>query len=132
DVVALRGMPLASEHIAGLGLFERRWPAGARIDVAAPSAGARPVVLVDGRPWSGSGPDEWPNARSSVQEEVHVAGRAYRFHVAAAGFWQVHREAPRVLMGAALAGTVRTTGGGDGDAVQAEGLALVFGGALTG
>ena len=37
DVLALDDMPIATEHVAALGLFGRRWPAGSRIEVAAPA-----------------------------------------------------------------------------------------------
>lgn len=101
EVVALEDMPLAHEAIAELDLFGRRWPAGSRIEAVAPSAGA-PLVLVDGVPWRGGRPDRRPNARRSVTEVVPVAGREFRFRVAAGGFWQVHREAPAVLVEAVL------------------------------
>src|SRR5690606_3071010 len=65
-----------------------------------PASGDRPVLLVDGAPWGARGPDTRPNARTSVHEVVEVAGRTYRYRVPAAGFWQVHREAPRVLAAA--------------------------------
>jgi len=102
-VHALTGMPLAVEAIAELDLFGRTWQAGARIEAVAP-AGAAPIVLVDGAPLAGGRPDTRPNARSTVREHLAVDGREYTYRVAADGFWQVHREAPRVLVGAVLAG----------------------------
>lgn len=101
EVVALEAMPLAHETIAELDLFARRWPRGARVEVVAPSVGA-PLVLVDGVPWRGSRPDTRPNARRSVTQIVRAGGRELRFRVSAGGFWQVHREAPAVLVGAVL------------------------------
>ncbi len=99
DVVPLTGMPLASEHVAALGLFDRRWPAGSRLEAVAPADGSTPVVLLDGARFDlhANRPDPRPNARTSVREHVDVAGTAYDYRVAAAGFWQVHRGAPTLL-----------------------------------
>lgn len=102
QVVPLESMPLATDAIAELGLFDRTWPAGTRISVAAPASGGRPVILVGGVAWGSHGPDTRPNARSSVREQVDVDGETYRYRVAADGFWQVHRSAPAVLVEAVL------------------------------
>ncbi len=104
DVVPLTDMPLAVPALRELGLFERRWPAGSRITAVAPVGGDRPLVLVDGVPWSGGGPDRRPNARTSVREVAEVAGHAHTWRVAADGFWQVHRAAPALLASAVLDG----------------------------
>jgi tRNA/tmRNA/rRNA uracil-C5-methylase (TrmA/RlmC/RlmD family) len=103
QVVPLDDMPLAVGPIRGLGLFDRRWPAGSRLTAVAPVGGDRPLVLVDGVPWTASGPDRRPNARTSVREVAEVAGRRHVWRVAADGFWQVHRAAPTVLAEAVLA-----------------------------
>jgi tRNA/tmRNA/rRNA uracil-C5-methylase (TrmA/RlmC/RlmD family) len=103
EVVPLTSMPLASEAIADLGLFDRSWPADTRISVAAPGSGDRPVILVGGAVWGSHGPDNRANARTSVREEVEAAGETYRYRVAADGFWQVHRSAPTVLVSAVMA-----------------------------
>jgi len=97
DVVPLADMPLAVPALRELGIFGRRWPAGARITAVAPVGGDRPLVLVDGVPWAGSGPDRRRNARTSVREVAEVAGTRHTWRVAADGFWQVHRAAPTVL-----------------------------------
>ncbi|ADG74607.1 deoxyribonuclease/rho motif-related TRAM [Cellulomonas flavigena DSM 20109] len=99
DVVALDDMPLATEHVAALRLFERRWPAGSRIEAVAPADGSSPIVLLDGAPFDlhAHRPDRRPNARAAVRERVSVAGVEHVYRVAAAGFWQVHREAPALL-----------------------------------
>ncbi len=104
DVLALDDMPLGTEHVAALGLFERRWPAGSRIEVAAPAGGDHTVLLVDGVPWRDGRPDTRRTARTSVRENV-LAGDGFerRYRVAAAGFWQVHREAPALLLDAVAA-----------------------------
>jgi tRNA/tmRNA/rRNA uracil-C5-methylase (TrmA/RlmC/RlmD family) len=103
DVVPLTSMPLAVPGIAELDLFGRHWPADVRVTAVCP-AGDRPLVLVDGVPWSGDRPDRRPNARTSVREHATVGGVAYSWRVAADGFWQVHREAPAVLADAVVAG----------------------------
>jgi len=124
EVVPLRSMPLAHERIEELGLFERRWPAGSRVEAVAPSLGD-PVVLVDGAPWRGGRPDSRPNARRAVQERVLVAERELRYRVAAAGFWQVHREAPGVLVAAVLEAVGDVTGARLLDLYSGAGLLTV-------
>jgi tRNA/tmRNA/rRNA uracil-C5-methylase (TrmA/RlmC/RlmD family) len=94
DVVPLRDMPLAVPAIEHLGLFDRRWPPGARIDAIAPAGGDRPLVLVNGEPARGE--------RRSVQETVVAAGQELTYRVAGTGFWQVHVGAPAVLVEAVL------------------------------
>lgn len=106
-IEAIDEMPLADEGIAALGLFDRQWPPGARVDAVAPVGGDRPLVLLDGTPWAGGRPDRRPNARSSVREVVPGPPGGglrpqYRYRVAASGFWQVHREAPGVLVAAVV------------------------------
>lgn len=104
DVQALDSMPLASEAVVGLDLFARSWRPGARIEAVAPAGGDAPLVLVDGEPYDlrRGRPDPRPNARTSVNEVVDVGGRTHVYRVGAAGFWQVHREAPGVLARAVL------------------------------
>ncbi|MCL3862205.1 class I SAM-dependent RNA methyltransferase [Actinotalea sp. K2] len=102
EVVPLDSMPLAVPGITELGVLGRSWPAGARLTVVAPVGQDRPLVLVDGVPWTDRGPDRRPNARSSVRERAVVDGRTLTWRVAADGFWQVHREAPAVIAGAVV------------------------------
>lgn len=123
-VVPLTRMPLAHETLDELGLFARRWPAGTRLEAVAPSTGA-PLVLVDGVPWRESRPDTRPNARRSVTELVTVAGREHRFRVAASGFWQVHREAPALLVTAVLDGVGDVEGARVLDLYSGAGLLTV-------
>ncbi|MDO8107911.1 TRAM domain-containing protein [Isoptericola sp. b441] len=104
DVVALSQMPLAVPELGVAELLGRRWPAGARITAVAPVGGDRPLVLVDGEPWTATGPDRRRTARSSVRERAEVAGHAYTWRVAGSGFWQVHRGAPTALVSAVLDG----------------------------
>lgn len=94
DILPLTTMPLAGAAIADLGLFARRWPPGARIEAIGPTGGRRGLVLVDGEPLRGD--------RRSVREQVAVAGLDLTYRVAGGGFWQVHDQAPRLLVDAVL------------------------------
>ena len=120
EVHALDSMPLASPAIEDLDLFGRRWPAGAHIEAIAPAGGDDPVVLLGGVPYDvrRGRVDPRPNARTSVRERV--GDRVYR--VAAAGFWQVHREAPGVLVDAVLAGVGDVDGAAVLDLYSGAGL----------
>lgn len=104
DVLPVTAMPLMSDALAALDLLGRRWAPGARIEAVAPAGGDVPVVLVDDQPFDlrRGKVDPRPNARSAVREQVRVGEREWAYRVAAAGFWQVHREAPAALTGAVL------------------------------
>jgi tRNA/tmRNA/rRNA uracil-C5-methylase (TrmA/RlmC/RlmD family) len=102
DVLALESMPLAVEAADVGAVLARRWPAGARLTLVAPAGGDRPLLLVDGTPWVNGRPDLRPTARTSVRETLRPADRDLSWRVAGDGFWQVHREAPGVLVGAVL------------------------------
>lgn len=112
DVVALDDMPLMSPALADLGLLDRRWTTGARVDAVAPADGDQPLVLVDDVPYDlrRGKADHRPNARSTVHEQVTVGERTWRYRVAGTGFWQVHRDAPAVLVGAVLDALTSTLG----------------------
>lgn len=105
DLRPLTSMPLATEA-AEEALLGATVPEGREILVVDASGEEGVRILVDGVPRRGSGPDRRPNAPSHVREVVAVDGPAgvteYRYRVAAAGFWQVHREAPAVLVGEVL------------------------------
>lgn len=100
DVVALEAMPLAVEDAGVEGVLSRRWTAGARLTLVAPSGGDRALLLVDGVPWLRNAPDTRPTARASVRETLRLGDRELSWRVAGDGFWQVHREAPGVLVDA--------------------------------
>jgi len=104
EVLPVTAMPLMSDALAELDLLGRRWAPGARIEAVAPAGGDTPVVLVDDQPFDlrRGKADPRPNARSAVREQVRVGEREWAYRVAAAGFWQVHREAPGALTGAVL------------------------------
>jgi len=110
-VLPLTSMPLMTDALAELGLLDRRWSAGVTVDAVAPAGGDSPIVLVDGQPFDlrRGKIDPRPHARAAVRETV----RDWQYRVAAAGFWQVHRQAPAALVDAVLAGV----GGADAGAV---------------
>lgn len=105
DVVPLTHMPLATAQAQELaqvqGVWSRQWEPHMRLEVVAPTDGPG-VVLGNGEPLRKGHVDVRPNARRFVTEIVHAYGRPYRYRVAANGFWQVHRDAPEVLVTAVL------------------------------
>lgn len=103
DVVPLQELPIATEAFDEINLFDRRWPANSKLQVALPSASA-PFVAIDGQPWSAK---KRAQQRRFVRETVTADWAGERlsldFQVAGTGFWQVHRKAPRLLVEAVLA-----------------------------
>lgn len=96
EVRPLQAMPLASAAIEAT-LLEGKFPARSRIAIAESSTGEL-RVMSDGIPWKAGRLDKRPNAPRAVQEQVTVGERTWSFKVDAAGFWQVHRDAPAVLV----------------------------------
>lgn len=118
-IVPVRDMPLATEAVNALRLWELDLQGIERVEVAAPANGSRPLVLLAPAPGTkdkrlraiaGGLPAEVSVAafdpvngdatqvrgRTWVQETA--AGHDYR--VSGAGFWQIHRDAPGTLVGA--------------------------------
>lgn len=124
DVVPVDRMPLMSDALVELDLLGRRWTPGARIEAVAPADGDQPLVLVDDAPFDlrRGKVDPRPNARSAVRERVRVGDREWTYRVAAAGFWQVHREAPAALTGAVLDAVGDVAGGTVVDLYSGAGL----------
>lgn len=96
----LGSLPIAVEPVEDA-LLRGRFPAGARVSAVAPG-GDDARVLVDGAPWRGGRADTRPNAPRRVRETVATPQGTWELQVDAAGFWQVHREAPAVLVDAVL------------------------------
>ncbi|MFW7415260.1 class I SAM-dependent RNA methyltransferase [Demequina sp. SO4-18] len=96
----LASMPLASAALEEA-LVSGRFPARSRIAMAESSTGELRVVA-DGVPWRAGKLDRRPNAPRAVTETVSVGERTWTFRVDAAGFWQVHRDAPAVLVSEVL------------------------------
>ncbi|MEE9095661.1 class I SAM-dependent RNA methyltransferase [Pseudarthrobacter phenanthrenivorans] len=118
-IVPVQEMPLASEAINGLRLWDLDLQGVERVEVAAPANGSRPLVLLAPAPGTKekrlravaadvrgdasvaafdplSGEVTQLRGRTWVQESA--AGHEYR--VTGEGFWQIHRDAPGTLVGA--------------------------------
>ena len=127
-VLPVTSLPLAVSAIRDLGLTERalwrrRYRPGMRVRAVAPSAGEPVVLLSDGDRHQVLTASGRPTGRRRVEETVDAAGLGLgrlRYSVHAGGFWQVHRDAPGVLVDrvvrAALSGapTAAGTRAGDG------------------
>ncbi|WP_062073569.1 class I SAM-dependent RNA methyltransferase [Demequina sediminicola] len=96
EAIALSSMPLATEQIEEE-LLTHRWPAGSRITIAQGSDGTVRTTVGD-VPWSNGKPDRRKNAATTVRQHVEWNGHTFDYRVNAGGFWQVHREAPNVLV----------------------------------
>ncbi len=101
DIKPLTTMPLATPEALELAaehrVFDRQWQPGTRLEVVQPANGSTGVVLIDGEPERKGYADPRPNAKRNVTETVSVDGVEHEYRVTAAGFWQVHREAPALL-----------------------------------
>ncbi|WP_435300213.1 class I SAM-dependent RNA methyltransferase [Timonella sp. A28] len=100
-ITPLKTMPLATQEALDLAaehrVFDKQWAPESRLEVVAPANGAQGVVLLNGEPERKGFQDPRPNAKRNVTETVTVDGFTHTYQVAAAGFWQVHREAPALL-----------------------------------
>lgn len=101
DIKPLKTMPLATREALELAeehhVFDRQWNAGDQLEIVAPADGSQGVVLLNGEPERKGFQDPRPNAKKNVTETVMVDGVTHEYRVTAAGFWQVHREAPALL-----------------------------------
>ncbi len=91
------GSPAALEMADSEKVFTGVWTPGNSVEVVAPANGTPGIVLLEGQPQRKGFIDTRTNARRNVTETVSVDGKEYEYRVAAAGFWQVHREAPSLL-----------------------------------
>ena len=119
QVIAVREMPLASEGINRLRLWDIDLQGIERVEVAAPANGSRPLVLL--APAAGTKPRTLNAIVAQLPDDVSVAtfdplsgdvqqlrGRTWvqesaaghDYRVTGAGFWQIHRDAPEALVGA--------------------------------
>ncbi|MDQ0769633.1 tRNA/tmRNA/rRNA uracil-C5-methylase (TrmA/RlmC/RlmD family) [Pseudarthrobacter defluvii] len=118
-IIPVREMPLASEAINALHLWELDLQAVERVEVAAPANGSRPLVLL--APAPGTKEKRLRAIAADVPGEASVAafdpltgqvtqlrGRTWvqesavghEYRVTGEGFWQIHRDAPGTLVGA--------------------------------
>ncbi|MET3719717.1 MULTISPECIES: class I SAM-dependent RNA methyltransferase [unclassified Arthrobacter] len=118
-IIPVREMPLAAAGINQLRLWDLDFQGIERVEVAAPSNGSRPLVLL--APAPGTSPKRLNAVASQLPDHVSVAafdplteevrqlrGRTWvqesaaghDYRVTGAGFWQIHRDAPGTLVGA--------------------------------
>ncbi|GAB5079752.1 class I SAM-dependent RNA methyltransferase [Arthrobacter sp. AD-310] len=118
-IVPVREMPLATDAINGLRLWDLDLQGVDRVEVAAPANGSRPLVLL--APAAGTKPKRLAAIAGQLPDDVSVAafdpateevrqlrGRlwvsesaaGHDYRVTGAGFWQIHRDAPETLVGA--------------------------------
>lgn len=103
ELLPLKEMPLADARIESLDLWGRAWdkyvPVGAKVRAVA-SSGGDIRLAVGKRVYSAPG----KRAARIVREQVLLLGqqpqqqKKYCYVLDTAGFWQVHREAPRTLI----------------------------------
>ncbi|MGV0109868.1 class I SAM-dependent RNA methyltransferase [Arthrobacter sp. CP30] len=143
EVLPVQEMPLAVGPVNALRLWTLDLSGIERVDVAVPSGGGEPLVLlvpaagttpkrvgtvaasIDGASVGvldpGSGQVERLKGRTWLQESV--LGTDYR--VTGAGFWQIHRGAPEALVSAVLDGLVPSPGERVADLYAGAGLFTV-------
>lgn len=118
-IVPVREMPLATDAINALRLWDLDLQGVDRVEVAAPANGSRPLVLL--APAPGTKPKRLAAVAARLPGDVSVAsfdpateevtqlkGRTWvqetavghDYRVTGAGFWQIHRDAPGTLVGA--------------------------------
>jgi len=118
-IIPVREMPLASEAINALRLWDLDLQGVERVEVAAPANGSRPLVLL--APAAGTKEKRLRAIAADVPGEASVAafdpltgqvtqlrGRTWvqesavghEYRVTGEGFWQIHRDAPGTLVGA--------------------------------
>ncbi|MFD5277450.1 class I SAM-dependent RNA methyltransferase [Pseudarthrobacter sp. NPDC058362] len=118
-IVPVREMPLASDAINALRLWDADLQGIERVEVAAPANGSRPLVLL--APLQGTKGKRLSAVVAALPQDVSVAtfdpateevrqvrGRTWvqetaaghEYRVTGAGFWQIHRDAPGTLVGA--------------------------------
>ncbi len=118
-IIPVREMPLAVDGINRLRLWDIDLQGIERVEVAAPSNGSRPLVLL--APAPGTKPKRLSAIAAQLPDDVSVAtfdpltedvtqlrGRTWvqetaaghDYRVTGAGFWQIHRDAPGTLVGA--------------------------------
>ncbi|WP_125610969.1 class I SAM-dependent RNA methyltransferase [Specibacter cremeus] len=155
EVLPVREMPLAVPAVNELALWDVDLTGVVRVEVAAPANGSRPLMLLVPDPALGEKAAGLALKRVARALASHatppsvarwdpesgavdvLAGRGWvaetalghDFRVTGAGFWQIHRRAPEVLVGAALsflagspADTALAAGSGVADLYAGAGL----------
>ncbi len=118
-VIPVRDMPLAHPGINELRLWDLDLTGIARVEVAMPANGSRPLVLL--APAEGTSPKRLHGILSRMPQDISVAsfdpgtgqvlqlrGRTWvqesaaghEYRVTGEGFWQIHKDAPETLVNA--------------------------------
>jgi tRNA/tmRNA/rRNA uracil-C5-methylase (TrmA/RlmC/RlmD family) len=120
-VLPIEDLPLATDAVNDLRLWETDFAGISRIEVAAPANGSKPLVLLV--PEQGSSPKSAGRVLHNVLVQLHpdasvaswepesarierLRGRAWvaetaaghEYRISGEGFWQIHRNAPDVLV----------------------------------
>jgi tRNA/tmRNA/rRNA uracil-C5-methylase (TrmA/RlmC/RlmD family) len=127
-VLPIKEMPLALPGLNELKLWDLDLSGIARVEVAAPANGSRPLILL--APEESTSPKRLHSILSQLPQDVSVAsfdpskgevlqlrGRTWvqesaaghEYRVTGEGFWQIHKDAPDTLVGAV---TEYLSGGG--------------------
>lgn len=142
-VVPVREMPLAVAAVNDLRLWALDLSGIARVDVAVPSGGGEPLVLLV--PAAGTSPRRVASVASSVHgasvgvldpasgQVERLKGRTWLqesvlgidYRITGAGFWQIHRGAPEALVSAVLDGLQPAPGERIADLYAGAGLFTV-------
>ncbi|MHA7180431.1 class I SAM-dependent RNA methyltransferase [Arthrobacter sp. MDB2-24] len=142
-VLPVRDMPLAVAAINDLRLWTLDFTGIERVDVAAPSGGGEPLVLLV--PAAGTTPRRVAAVASSIDgasvgvldaesgQVQRLKGRTWLqesvlgidYRVTGAGFWQIHRGAPEALVTAVLDGVQPAAGERIADLYAGAGLFTV-------
>ncbi|WP_104117423.1 class I SAM-dependent RNA methyltransferase [Arthrobacter sp. B1805] len=143
DVVPVREMPLAVPAINALKLWTIDFTGIERVDVAVPSGGGEPLVLLV--PDAKTTPRRVAGVASSIEgasvgvldpesgQVQRLKGRTWLqetvlgidYRVTGAGFWQIHRSAPEALVTAVLEGLQPAAGERFADLYAGAGLFTV-------
>lgn len=109
DLELVRRCPIASEEVESAGVEARTWRGASEVEVFAPPGGG---VLVSVSPRPGSPRRSPPQPAASAQvgvgrrgssgHAVMAEGAGLDFRVSPGSFWQVHVDAPGVLVPAVL------------------------------
>ncbi|MCT9871810.1 class I SAM-dependent RNA methyltransferase [Paenarthrobacter aurescens] len=118
-VLPIKEMPLALPGVNGLKLWDLDLSGIARVEVAVPANGSRPLILL--APEESTSPKRLHSILSQLPHDVSVAsfdpskgevlqlrGRTWvqesaaghEYRVTGEGFWQIHKDAPDTLVGA--------------------------------
>ena len=122
ELIPVQRMPLAVEAVNDLQLWDVDFSGVSRVEVAVPTTGAPLVLLI---PAEGAHPKALGRIASALPSGISIAswdpesstlnrlrGRTWvsesaaghDYRVTGAGFWQIHRSAPRTLVEAVLDG----------------------------